>query len=96
MIDHQVIRAEARRLAGEMWAGQADGSRARPRFADGARELMVNDLDSFSLLELALHLERMVGVPLLDDLADFAGGTVDDLAMFAVELAARYRPDLTE
>ena len=96
MTEHEAVRAAARRLATGLLAGQADGSPARPRAADGARDLMVSDLDSFSLIELALGLEAMVGVPVLDDLADFPGGTVDDLAAFAMKLAARQWPDRQE
>jgi acyl carrier protein len=83
------VRARARQLIAGMSAGQADGSPARPRTADGAGDLRVSDLDSLSLVELAVCLEDMVGVPILDELADFPGSTVDDFAAFAVQLATR-------
>jgi acyl carrier protein len=100
MPDYAEVRAEARRLAAELFAGipagQCDGVRASPRSAEDAGNLPVSDLDSLSVVELTIGLETVVGIDILDDLAEFTGHTVDDLAAFAVELAARHgRPEST-
>jgi hypothetical protein len=89
MADYSDVRAEAWRLVTGLLAAQADGSPARPRSAMGVGDLLIGDLDSLSVVELAIGLESVAGVYVLDDLADFGGRTVDELAAFAVELAAR-------
>lgn len=86
---YEDVRAEARRLAAELLAAQADGGPAQPRGADGAGDRLVSDLDSLSLVELTVGLEPVVGTDILDDLDQFTGRTVDDLAAFAVNLAAQ-------
>lgn len=92
MADYESVRDFARELLSELFAGQADGALVGNRASIDTSAIRVTDLDSFSLVELVLAIETEVGVPILNDLADFPGGTVDDLAAFAVRVATGHAP----
>jgi hypothetical protein len=53
----------------------------------------IRDLDSFSFVQIALELETIYGVKLIEDLEDFEGENFEDLAEAIVQLAANSDDD---
>lgn len=82
MIEPRQVRELAERLAKEIsWPPSAyyEGDQMNDS-PGGVTEL--NDLDSFSFVELVTALEDSLGLRLLDEINSFEGNTFQDLAEF--------------
>ncbi|OKJ20197.1 hypothetical protein AMK21_17675 [Streptomyces sp. CB00316] len=59
---------------------------AQDRDADSVK---MSDLDSFTLIQLLLHIEDALDIVVLEELHNFRGGGFDEFSAFVVEVGTQ-------
>jgi hypothetical protein len=94
MLNYDDVLSQVKRVALELFQRNRDMRDVRGW--DGASsgqqsvEIMsveLDDLDSFTFIQLAAELEELYALPLLRSISAFEGETLDDLAEFIVKRA---------